>query len=45
MRRWTRGRRDLGAAAIEYGPIVAVVATVAIVGPQVFDMYNTGPGF
>ena len=50
MRRWTRGNRGRGATAVEYALMVAliigaIVALVATVGRQVFDMYNTVPSF
>jgi pilus assembly protein Flp/PilA len=50
MRRWTRGQRDAGATAVEYGLMVAlvvavIVVVVATVGRQVSDMFNTVPGF
>ena len=50
LRRPTRGGRGRGATAVEYALMVAliigaIVALVATVGRQVFDMYNTVPSF
>jgi len=47
---WSRDNRGRGATAVEYALMVAliigaIVALVATVGRQVFDMYNTVPNF
>ena len=47
---WSRDNHGRGATAVEYALMVAliigaIVALVATVGRQVFDMYNTVPNF
>jgi pilus assembly protein Flp/PilA len=50
MPRRLKVTREVGASAVEYGLMVAlvvavIVAVVATVGRQVFDLYNNVPSF